>query len=220
MFEEVWANIPDFPGYQVSTEGRVRSFWRVPHHGRGAKRILTDKPYIMPMSDDGNGYLKVCLMRDGKNYMKKVHRLVAEVFIQNTDPDNFDTIDHIISGPEGKLDNSIHNLQWMSRGDNIRKAWKDGMCEARRRQACRSIIATDLYDDYRMYFPSIKETASRLCLNEDSLRHGLSKYGCFIMESPHTHYQIEYADLEDDFLYGGDEWEIDGGLAYYGGFHY
>lgn len=53
-----------------------------------------------------------------------VHRLVAEAYIPN--PNNFDTVDHI----DGiKTHNYIKNLQWMSRGDNTKKAHdKKVMC--------------------------------------------------------------------------------------------
>jgi hypothetical protein len=34
----------------------------------------------MQLTDLGDGYLGVNLFKDGKNYMRRVHRLVAEAF--------------------------------------------------------------------------------------------------------------------------------------------
>ena len=43
-----------------------------------------------------------------------VHRLVAEAFIPN--PQNLETVNH---KDENKLNNSVSNLEWLSRKDNL-----------------------------------------------------------------------------------------------------
>lgn len=37
---EHWKDIAGFEGYQVSDQGRVRSFWQRPIRGRGARREI------------------------------------------------------------------------------------------------------------------------------------------------------------------------------------
>ena len=54
-----------------------------------------------------NGYLFVNLYQNGKQYTKKIHRLVAETFIENQN--NYDTVDHL---DRNKLNNNIENLRW------------------------------------------------------------------------------------------------------------
>ena len=70
---ERWKDIDGYDGaYQVSSLGRVRSHksgeWR-------ARRASKDK----------DGYLQVALCKDGKEKNYKVHRLVAQAFIENND---------------------------------------------------------------------------------------------------------------------------------------
>lgn len=207
MTGEVWKDIPDFDGYQVSNTGHVRSFWqktRCPT-GYGTYRKWSDVPYILPESDDGNGYLKVYMTSStaGKHYCKKVHRLVGEAFLPR--PDDFEyvdyTIDHITPGPIGKLDNSVYNLQWLSRADNIKKAYHEGMCNTRINSQRKDIIAIDRYTGEEAYFESISEAATELGLNYTSIVHALrSRDG----RNYTNHYLFEYAQREDRMLYGDE----------------
>lgn len=96
--------IKDFPGYYITDDGKVYSR---NYHKTGRIKQMTP-------SKDGKGYLFVPLCKNGKRYLKKVHRLVAEAFIPN--PDNKDQINHI-SG--NKTDNRIQNLEWCSCEENI-----------------------------------------------------------------------------------------------------
>ena len=54
-----------------------------------------------------NGYYSVDLMKNGKRYKFRVHRLVAEAFIPN--PDNLPMVNH---KDEDKLNNIASNLEW------------------------------------------------------------------------------------------------------------
>ena len=74
----------------MSNLGRVKN-----KHGR----IL--KPEIR------RGYYSVDLMKNGKRYKFRVHRLVAEAFIPN--PDNLPMVNH---KDEDRLNNIASNLEW------------------------------------------------------------------------------------------------------------
>lgn len=203
---EEWRDIEGFPGYQVSNFGQVRSFWRKRHYpsGYGTYRYLSNEPIVMSQSDDGNGYMKVMLYSrlDGKRYCKKVHRLVAEAFIPQPYGDAEYTVDHIRSGPEGKLDNSIWNLQWITRRENIQKAYRDGVCNERIAQQRRDVIAIDLWTGREFYFESVREAADELGLASSAIPHVLN--GDMWRTS---HYRFEYAGLEERLLYGNDEYQ-------------
>lgn len=195
--KEIWADIPGYSGYQISNMGRLRTF----REKRGRlKAYITDRPRIMSVSDDGNGYMKAMLYGDdGRRKCMKIHRLVAETFIPN--PLGLETVDHIKSGPEGKLDNSVANLRWVSRRDNIQKAYKDGVCDERIRNSFRPIWVIDLIKDTRDIFRSIKEAAESLGIDRSSISHVLigdiEKAG---------RYTFEYADREEVLTYGYDKY--------------
>lgn len=186
---EIWKDIHNFPGYQVSNKGRIKSFQK----GRWNK----NKPKIMKTSDDGNGYLKVMLYSnvDNKRYCKKVHRLVAEEFIKHNDEN--DTVDHIKSGPLGKLDNSVENLRWISRRENIKKAYDDGMCNERIHKSRKPIISINLYTNEEQYFNSIEEASFKLNIDRTSISHVLLGD-----REKTSHYSFEYAGREERLLYG------------------
>lgn len=88
---EVWKPIPGFPWYEVSSEGRVWS-----KRNGLLKTRLSDR-----------GYVLVNLYNNGKLYTKKVHRLVAEVFLSN--PNNLPYINH---KDENKSNNNVLNIEF------------------------------------------------------------------------------------------------------------
>ena len=199
---EEWRDIKGFTGYQVSNRGNVRTFWKKKRYptGYGTYRYLESTPTIMSQSDDGNGYMKLMLysQEDNRRYCKKVHRLVAEAFIEH-DAEH-DTVDHIQSGRNGKLDNSVENLRWISRSENIKKAYRDGICDSRIRSQRKDIMVTDLWTGKERYFESIDEAARELGLNRTSISHVLM--GDIDKLS---HYTFEYAGREDRLLYADNE---------------
>lgn len=101
--EEIWRDIEGFEGlYQVSNFGGVMRIG-LPN-GENKKRLLRK---------DKDGYLVVLLNKNGRRFMKKVHRLVAEAFIPN--PYNKPCIDHINTI---KDDNRVSNLRWCTIKEN------------------------------------------------------------------------------------------------------
>jgi len=96
---ELWKTIEDYPNYQVSNLGRVKSLcW-------GKERIL--KPCL------NKGYWTVTLKRQDKQTCGKIYRLMAEAFIPN--PTNLPVVDHI---NRDRADNCLDNLRWVSYSTN------------------------------------------------------------------------------------------------------
>ena len=169
MKMEEWRDIQDFPGYQVSNQGRVRSF-KVYKKGQNRKTdSLTETPHIMSCeSDDGNGYLKVMLRKEGRSYCRKVHRLVAEAFVENPNPEIFDTVDHISNI---KKDNRAENLRWISRESNVRKAYECGLCDRRIRNSRKGVLLRNIFSNEEFFFPSFGETADFLEVDPSTVSH-------------------------------------------------
>lgn len=93
-------DIKEFEGlYQITDDGRVYS-------------IRKDK-YLKPRKDK-DGYLLVNLYKDKKQYTRKVHRLVAEAFIDN--PEGKSDVNHIDCQRDN---NSVSNLEWVTHRENI-----------------------------------------------------------------------------------------------------
>lgn len=91
--------------YYISNKGRAKSLKR-------------SKAIILAQQKNNKGYYRVCLSINGKSQYYLTHRLVADAFVYNDNPQEKDTIDHI---DENKENNNSNNLQWLSMADNIRK---------------------------------------------------------------------------------------------------
>ena len=116
---ELWNDVVGYKGYyKVSDRGRVKSLERVINRTTSKQKI---KERILKASCTETGYKKVVLYKNNKKKTKKVHRLVAESFIEN--PYKKKTINH----KNGiKTDNSVCNLEWATYSENNKHAYKNG----------------------------------------------------------------------------------------------
>jgi hypothetical protein len=95
MFEE-WKPIETFPGYSVSSWGRIR----------------TDKTgRILSLTPNQFGVMQVGMMRDGIQHHRSVPLLVAKAFLPR-EPGAFDTP---INLDGNRYNNQIDNLVWRPR---------------------------------------------------------------------------------------------------------
>jgi NUMOD4 motif/HNH endonuclease len=115
---EIWKDIPNHPGYQVSDLGRVRSFWKRFAKGKAPGGIglgwgtkVGDTPHILKQSTNHYGYFVVNL---GKNQVRHVANLVIEAFV-GPRPEG----QQCCHGPSGKRDNRVQNLCWGTRSKNL-----------------------------------------------------------------------------------------------------
>lgn len=100
---EIWKDIPDYPKYQVSNMGNVRSLDYM--HTGEIKNLCFDVV---------KGYSTVLLYNEKGRKTKKVHRLVAEAFIPN--PDNLPQVNHKDENPGN---NVASNLEWCDAYYNV-----------------------------------------------------------------------------------------------------
>lgn len=118
---ETWKPVVGFEElYEVSNLGRVKALKRKKNCNRGWGWI---KEHIMKNSTNGGEYYKVPLTN--KEHIRKyylVHRLVAKAFLSN--PDNLPEVNHLDGN---KLNNCVNNLEWCTRKDNIKHAYKMGL---------------------------------------------------------------------------------------------
>ena len=121
---EQWRAIPGFEGlYEASDVGRIRGVDRVVQQGdgRGGKIDVQVKGCVMALRVGKNGYQCVTL-RGEQRKQWSVHTLVAMAWI----------------GPRGqkmevnhrngiKTDNRLANLEYVTRGENNRHAFRTGL---------------------------------------------------------------------------------------------
>lgn len=104
--------------YKVSNLGKILSL----------NYNHTGKPELMTPVDNGDGYLRVGLSKNGKRNRCLVHRLVAFAFLENPEGKSF--INHKIEGDEGKkinmvifnedgtIDKEKTTIEWVTREEN------------------------------------------------------------------------------------------------------
>ena len=108
---ELWKSIPDFPGYFVSSFGKVLTFKRY-LHGRIRKQTF-----------DNGGYLGITLHKNGKRTRFSSHVLVMSIFGPKKP-----TTEYQINHKDGdKTFNWIVNLEWVTAKENIEHAFELGL---------------------------------------------------------------------------------------------
>lgn len=108
---EIWRDIEGYIGlYQVSNRGNVKSMARsVKVRSNGSKY---NKSRILKQNNT-RGYTQVGLSKKGNAKSYRIHRLVANAFIEN--PDQKKEVNHI---NEIRNDNRVENLEWCTRIEN------------------------------------------------------------------------------------------------------
>lgn len=107
--EEIWKGIKNYEGlYQVSNKGNIKSLARIDYHNHHIKERI-----LKPVANN-NGYVIVCLYKDGKGKRFTVHRIVAMSFLENSN--NYTEINH---KDEDKTNNCVENLEWCTHKQNI-----------------------------------------------------------------------------------------------------
>lgn len=129
MEKEIWKDVNDYNGlYQISNLGNVKS---IHYRHTNVEKIL--KPYIKE-----DGYVVVCLTKNRRIKWHRVHRLVAEAFINN--PDNLPEVNH---KDENKLNNRVDNLEWCTSSYNKNYGTRNYKCMHTRRHSskmCRNSV--------------------------------------------------------------------------------
>ena len=110
MMEE-WKVIEKATNYEISNCGQVRN--------KNTNKIL--KPTL------NSGYLTITLTTNNKKVFIKIHRIVSEKFL--TCPDETYVVNH----KDGiKTNNNVENLEWVSRSENAKHAFRLGLNKGRK----------------------------------------------------------------------------------------
>ena len=123
--------------YQVSDRGRVK---------------VTETGKIMSCSDNYAGYKIISLYR-GVNKQFRVHRLVAEAFV-----DNFGEGDEVNHIDGNKGNNNFDNLEWVTSKENKQHAILTGLFQQR-----------PVIDENGTWYRSVRDAARKCGLDSSSI---------------------------------------------------
>ena len=149
-------------GYEVSNYGKVFTKRRkIRATLQGTTRII-ERRQKKP-SDNGKGYMIIILSKEGKNYKRYVHRLVAMAFIPN--PENKPTVNH---KDGNKCNNHVDNLEWATYKEQAKHAMETGL--ARLGATAKEIDQLDLKGVFIKRWPSACEAHRELGIARSSIQ--------------------------------------------------
>jgi hypothetical protein len=124
--KEEWRDVKSYEGYyQVSNLGRVRSLDRCVKDDYHISRILKGK--IRTLFTRPDKRIQLSLHKGNKRERADIHKLVAEAFVHK--PKGRLEINHVDGNPSN---NRADNLEWITRSENQKHAYRLGLKKALR----------------------------------------------------------------------------------------
>jgi hypothetical protein len=169
--KEIWKPVPVqkySDRYSVSNHGRVRreEYTVTVTKSNGTTYDLTYGQKQM-VRHNCNGYEVVNLARDGGHSTIYVHRLVLKAFGGSPL-----TPDHEVNHIDGdKTNNHISNLEWMTKSENVKHAWKTGLNKRWEGKGTEKVSDADVRQIRRLY-----HSADDITYREIAEQYDLNKF--------------------------------------------
>lgn len=134
--------VPNYPGYCVSSDGRVFSAWRL-----GSRPVVTAVWKELRGGLDKDGYRKVILRIAAKKYKHwRVNILVLTVFKGERPPGMNCAHDNNV-----RADNAVSNLRWDTQANNVADKHRHGTRQIGERSGCAVLTEQKVRDIRRRY---------------------------------------------------------------------
>lgn len=117
MEQEIWKTIPDSKGYEVSNHGRVKRIERKVWNKINNSYSIFKERILTPTNCNTKKYWRIAIKYNNeKIIIESVHRLVALVFVENPNVNDYNQVNHI----DGNRDNNYYkNLEWCNQSMNM-----------------------------------------------------------------------------------------------------
>lgn len=148
---EKWAPLPNFPDYDISDIGRVRSA-----QGRVLATRVGDR-----------GYVTVSLWADGYSVLRLVHRMMLEAFVGPAPSEKH----HACHIDGAKTNNVLSNLRWATPKENIADKWRHGTMPVGEKTNSVKLTNEQVQDVRMLYRSGIKspELAKRFRVHKTTI---------------------------------------------------
>lgn len=169
--EKIWKDVIGYEGfYEVSSIGNIRSVGRTVTRIDGVQYFKKSK--LMSPCLSSCNYLTVTLTDSASQKSVLVHRIVAMAFV-----DGFDETLFVNHKDGNKLNNSVENLEWVTRKENVSHACKLGLIpkDADRKDS-KKIIQCDKKGNFIKEFDSLKQVQRTLGIPVSNLSAVANNY--------------------------------------------
>lgn len=125
--QEVFKTISDFPDYEISNCGRIKTKERKVRYTHSVTKKehfrVTNERFLKIHDNKLTGYKFVQLYKDGKMYNKTIHRLVAKTFMPLSE-----MLHGVVNHIDGNKHNNYYlNLEWCTNEYNHEHATNSGL---------------------------------------------------------------------------------------------
>jgi len=153
---QIWLPLKDFPDYEVSNYGQIRS-WKPLRNNSP----LPTEPRLLSLHPDKDGYLKTILYTEEGRHDLRVHILVCKTF--NRPPKENETIVRHLNGVN--TDNRNINLDWGTHKDNSNDSKNHGTYVHGERVNTNKLSENEVVE-IRNSTLSVKELAKNYSISE------------------------------------------------------
>ena len=168
---EIWRKIPNYPDYEVSNLGRIKS-------------LKYNKKYILKLQLNAYGYYHCTLRKDKKRTEISTHQLVAIVFLNHTPCGMTLVVDH---KDGNKLNNNVDNLRIVTNRENITNCFRKDLHKQTSKYV--GVYISKFKDKKGTEYSYIK---SRIVINGKSIHLGIFK----TEEEAHNAYQEKLKNIQ------------------------